>query len=127
MSNLVNLTPHQVTFQAPDGTRTTLDPRADAKGDPNPARVSQAPGPMLGYINGIPTYGPSAMGAVVGLPDPAEGTVYVVSIMVRQALGVTRTADVVAPGTGPMDRPIRFPPGHPQAGHIDAVTRFVMG
>lgn len=41
-----------------------------------------------------------AFGAVEGLPEPAEGTVYVVSGMVLSALN-GRRPDVVAPDTGP--------------------------
>ncbi len=42
----------------------------------------------------------SVKGEVVGIPAPAEGTIYIVSGMVLDALGGTRKGDVVAPDTG---------------------------
>ncbi|RME25645.1 MAG: hypothetical protein D6800_07370, partial [Candidatus Zixiibacteriota bacterium] len=58
-----------------------------------------------------------ALGDVEGLPDPQDGTVYLVSSMVLSAVRGRR--DVVAPDTGPTA--IRD-----ETGRITAVTRLVV-
>jgi hypothetical protein len=60
-------------------------------------------------------------GGAAGLLEPKEDTVYIVSGMVRQAMGANRR-DVVAPATGPMDGAIRD-----NQGNIVAVTKWDAG
>ena len=120
-TRLVNLTPHAICLQTSTGERVTLPP--PPKGEE--ARVSTSPGPALaGYDCLVPVHGPSVYGPVEGLPAPMDATIYVVSLMV--AARCPERADVVAPGTGPLDGAIRHPDG-PQKGQIAAVTRLVRG
>jgi hypothetical protein len=111
-----NLTPHPITIQRPYGDRLTLAPAMP------PARVEPAPDVNEQWVDDICVVrrAPSG-GRVVGLPDEQPDTLYVVSLAVLSALhaaGSTRQ-DVVAPGTGPTDHPIR------EGGQVVAVTRLV--
>jgi len=108
---IVNLTPHQITLSAPDGTLHALDSQGVA-------RVASVPG-ALEDLDGVPVpvARPTTFGEITGLPDPKPGVVYVVSMMVAQ---VAKRPDVLSPGTGPADEPIRN-----AAGQIKAVTRLV--
>jgi hypothetical protein len=54
---------------------------------------------VVGEVNGIEVV-KSTFGSVTGLPEPAEDTIYIVSLLVLQALKGQRT-DVVGPDTGP--------------------------
>lgn len=137
---IINLTPHHITFQAPDGA-SYIYPSAGV------ARVSSTPGALTNIGLPVPVASATAFGEVTGLPSPAvtcgcgagpdcpsvdagdvaacphtETTYYVISALVGAALraaGSTRT-DVLCPGTGPNDGAIRN-----DAGHIVAVTRLV--
>lgn len=112
---LINLTPHAVTFRingqdttiAPSGTTARLVDSASVPGNP---------------IDGIPVTRRSPVGRVEGIPDPVPGAVYLVSTIVLNALFAEgcRRQDVVAPGTGPTDNPIRD-----ERGQIAAVTRLI--
>lgn len=84
----INCTPHALTVEGL-GTipASGIVPRC--------ATVRSEVGPIQGV-----RVTAQAMGAVTGLPDAVEGTVYIVSGMVLGALVGTRT-DVVAPDTGP--------------------------
>jgi hypothetical protein len=93
---IVNLTPHEVTVYDADGNIVLRIPPSGLV-----ARVS-AKEVQIGTINGVPVL-KTEYGDVENLPAPQENTVYVVSLLVLQALkaqGVSRT-DVVAPNTGP--------------------------
>jgi hypothetical protein len=112
--NIVNLTPHNVVLQDADGVRTVI-------ASSGVARVACTPG-ALENVEGVPVpvAGRATYGAVEGLPDPVEGTIYVVSAMV---LGRCKDRDdVVGPGTGPKDGAIRN-----EDGNVIAVTRLVRG
>src|SRR3989344_6547060 len=106
MPDFVNLTPHAIVFQHPDGTRRTFakpEKGMDARVDPLPVRpeeVSELEGMTLAPY---PMYGP-----VVNLPEPQEGTIYIVSLIVLGRPEVASRKDLVAPGTGPKDGAIRF-------------------
>ena len=56
----------------------------------------------VGTINGVPVYR-TTYTEVEGLPEPEPGTVYIVSLLVLQALQARRVqrSDVVAPNTSP--------------------------
>jgi len=112
MNLLMNLTPHAIHVQTPDGAAMSVPPSGHV------ARVSSIAGRLLtGYDLPCPVYASPTFGAVVGLPDPDGETVYIVSGMVL-GLCVGRS-DVVGPGTGPADGAIR------DGGKIVAVTRFI--
>lgn len=134
-TTFINLTPHSVVFRA-DATNMvasaaegdiTVTPRRDAAGAPSPARVSSTPGHKVGEANGIPIFGAPTWGAVEGLPEPQEETIFIVSLQVLEALrkeGSTRT-DIVGPATGPQDQAVRFgDEAGPRKGQIFAVTRL---
>jgi hypothetical protein len=94
--NLVNLTPHEVVVYDASGNLVLKVPPSGRV-----ARVTTKEEPV-GDINGIPIF-KTTYGDVENLPDPEPGTVYIVSLLVLQALqahGIQRS-DVVAPNTAP--------------------------
>lgn len=122
MATFVNLTPHDVIFEAPDGSRRVFPKSAQGRD----ARVDTLPvaPEAVGVIDGMalapyPEYGP-----VVGLPNPIDGTIFIVSLIVLGHPEVAGRTDLIAPGTGPHDGAIRFSEG-PRKGQIEAVTRWV--
>lgn len=122
-SKLVNLTPHEIGLALEDqGVFVVVPPSGTV------ARVASTPG-AAGRIPGVPVpvMGRQVWGAVTGLPDPVEGVTYIVSAIVLGRPECLDRDDVVGPGTGPNDGAIRFPPGHPRAGQVEAVTRLVRG
>jgi hypothetical protein len=94
--NFVNLTPHEVVVFAADGSVLKIPPSGQV------ARVA-ARETQVGTINGIIPVFRTEYGEVEGLPEPKENTIYIVSLLVLQALrarGIQRN-DVVAPNSGP--------------------------
>ena len=87
--NIVNLTPHAIVVQLPDGTRRTFPPSGRV------ARVATRQVPLTD-IDGIPTV-LQTFGPVEGLPEPELDTFFLVSALV---LGRAARADVIAPDTG---------------------------
>ena len=83
----VNLTPHSISFQRSDGTVFCVEPSGSV------ARCTVTSSPA-GEVEGIPVI-ESAFGAVTGLPEPVDGTVYLVSSLVLSA--VRNREDVMAP------------------------------
>ena len=78
-STLVNLTPHSITFVDDAGnTVLTVEPSGQV------ARCSVAR-EKIGDINGIPV-NKSRFGKVENLPDPQEGTIFIVSALTAQAV-----------------------------------------
>lgn len=112
---LVNLTPHALTLVSATGEHTILPPSGSV------ARVTSTPGTVEARV-GFPCLvaSPTVFGEVSGLPDPQDGTVFVVSGMVGSALAGRGRSDVFVPGTGPNDGALRN-----EAGHIVGVTRLV--
>lgn len=110
---LINLTPHALVLRDQYGDDTTIEPSGTV------ARVSTLPGPLKG-ISGVPVpvADPDQLDQVVGLPEPQEGTLYIVSGFVGAAVSGSRW-DVLVPGTGPSDQAVRN-----DKGHIVAVTRL---
>ena len=102
---MLNLTPHAITIQRPDGTRVTFEPSGSL------ARVSTVE-VVVGEYNGIPVV-TRTTGDAQGLPE--EGTPCIVSAMVASA--VPGRKGVYAPDSGPTA--IR------EAGQVKAVTRLV--
>ena len=111
---LVNLTPHALNLRAPDGTDNVIPPSGTV------ARVTNLPGEDTGrMVGGVPVFGADRPGAVEGLPEPTEGTMFIVSGFVGAALTGSGRRDVLVPGTGPKDGAIRN-----DRGHVVAVTRL---
>lgn len=87
----VNLTPHDIHYAVSNDPRVPLAtlPRSE-----KPARVQEwvrSVGEHEGALLCTVTYGP-----VENLPEPVEGTIYIVSGMVRSAL--PERADLASPG-----------------------------
>jgi hypothetical protein len=85
--NFVNLTPHSISFQRPDGTVLCIEP----SGGVARCLVTSTP---VGEIEGIQVI-TSTFGDVTGLPEPSEGVVYLVSSLVLS--GIRDRDDVMAP------------------------------
>ncbi len=83
---LVNLTPHRLDSHTPDGVRQ-IEPSGSVA---RVATIETAADP----IDGIPV-ALTSFGEVVGLPDPQEGVILIVSGIVADA---ARRPDVVSPG-----------------------------
>ncbi len=88
---IVNLTPHPIVLYRGDEPVLTVPPSGTV------ARVSTHQMPS-GEVDGIPVVRTS-FGKVENLPERQEGTFYVVSTLVAQA--VPFRDDVIAPDTGP--------------------------
>jgi hypothetical protein len=109
---MLNLPPHPITLQLPDGSRVTYAPSGTV------ARVTADYGPA-GTVAGVPVV-QRILGAITGLPDrdarrAAGGCI--VSSLVLGALS-SDCGDVYAPDTG--QTAVRD-----DAGNVVAVTRLV--
>lgn len=89
-----NLTPHPIVIN-----RTGMDALTIAP-EPMVARVAEEFVPQS-LVNGV-TFGHSKYGAVIGLPSCEEGTILIVSSMVRAA--ASHRNDVFSPGLLIRDR-----------------------
>lgn len=137
----VNMTPHSVDFQLPNGERVKF-PNSGRD-----ARVDSAVG-TSGAIEVDGLVFPTTTSPILtdvyidwsdktkesdrqSFPEPQENVVYIVSLMVLQHPSMAGRADVIAPATGPKDGAIRFPDTNidgspnPRKGQIDAVTKWV--
>jgi len=108
MAKFINLTSHAISVKKNDGSTFTVEPSGII------ARVSTHE-QVIGELDGVPLV-TRKFGEVENLPEPTEGTIYIVSSLVLSALNGRE--DVVAPDTGATA--IRN-----EDGHIVAVTRFV--
>lgn len=91
---LVNLTPHAINICDESGTvYRTVEPSGTL------ARVSTRT-ETIGDIDGIPVT-TTVFGEVVGLPEPSEGTIYLVSSLVAQ--NVPERGDVYIPNESVRD------------------------
>lgn len=86
-SNIINLTPHTITFILPNGEKMEIPASGQL------ARVSVRT-ETVGEIDGIPVT-TSVFGNVEGLPAPKDGVIYVVSSLV--AGRVLERSDVFIP------------------------------
>lgn len=77
MTNIVNLTPHTINIYDVNGNEVT---RFESMGI---ARADSFE-TVVGSINDIPVVEMS-YGSPIGLPDPVEGTAYIVSMLTIQA------------------------------------------
>ncbi len=112
---LVNLTPHPITLRREDGTDVTIPPSGTV------ARCQATPGRLV-TADGVPVpvAEPTTLGDVENLPEPQDGVVYITSMLVAQKAASMGRTDVLSPGTGPADNPVRD-----EQGRIVAVTRLV--
>lgn len=78
-SNIINLTPHTITFILSNGEKMEIPASGQL------ARVSVHT-ETVGEINGIPIT-TSVFGEVEGLPAPQDGVVFIVSSLVAQRCG----------------------------------------
>lgn len=90
LTNIVNLTPHAIAVYSADGATLLLS--VQPSGNVARVTVSRAETARIGEI---PVFA-SVVGAVTGLPEKADNTVYIVSALVR--LAVTTRLDVFSPG-----------------------------
>lgn len=89
MPKFVNLTPHILNIYDEDKMLiTSLSP------EPTPARVAVSR-KMISREMGIPVY-TTTYGQIENLPEPEQGTIFVVSFMVSNA--VPGRLDVLSPG-----------------------------
>lgn len=96
---LINLTPHSLTVLRADGSAVTLPPSGTV------ARCTVT-GARVGEIGGI-VLTRTSVGIVTDMPAPAEGVMYVVSLVVRTAL--PGRTDIASPGElvrGPDGQPV---------------------
>ena len=110
---IINTTPHDIVIRSESGVDTSI-PKSGID-----VRVTASTGGR-NDIDGVPcpVFDADEAGHVQGLPDPTEGVIFLVSGLVGAALAGTRT-DLLVPGTGPTDHPIRN-----EKGWIIAVTRL---
>lgn len=92
-TTVINLTPHAVRVIGDSGGIVAEFPASGTV-----ARVNSS-AEALPSVNGIPVVR-TVYCDIDGLPDPQPNTVYIVSIVVAQALGSPRS-DVYVPDTGP--------------------------
>lgn len=85
---ILNYMPHTLNIELPDGERIAIESSGVAR-----CTVKNV---QVGEVNGIPVVS-AEYGEIVGLPEPAEDTVYVVSMLVAQRSG---RSDVVGPDSG---------------------------
>lgn len=107
---VVNLTPHTVTVRNEAGDRLFAPSGQVARVATHSAKVVE--------FDGIPVY-EQTFGDIEGLPDPEEGTIFIVSMVVREAAKKIGRDDVVSPDTSPQGA-IRD-----EQGRIIAVRGFV--
>jgi hypothetical protein len=114
MTQIINLNKHAVNVMI-NGENVAIAPSGTV------ATVAQK-SVLVGEVNGVPLYR-TEYGDIQGLPDPQEGVLYLVNLLVgsRAALLYGRT-DLIGPDSGPTA--IRYQDG-PQKGQIEDVTQFV--
>lgn len=110
---LVNLTPHPINLMLDDGTEAVL-PSSGL------CRIEQKSGERLKEFDkfDVPIFGAPADGDIIGLPEPQPGVFYIVSMIAARA--IKWRDDILYPGTGPADEPVRD-----DKGNIKAVTRLI--
>lgn len=97
IDEIVVVSPHAVTFKRDGADDLVIKSSGSARAD---QVFSQEP---VEYVDSVPVYELTYTGEVVGLPDPVPGRVYVVSMILAQALlalGIKRN-DVVSPNYVP--------------------------
>ena len=117
---IINLTPHTIVVAADFNSSRVEFPSEGI------ARVSST-ATKVDTVNGIEVV-TTTYGEVEGLPEPQEGVVYLVSMVVGQVPAIKLRPDVLCPDTSPVAS-IRYPKGYEidgkdMSGLIFGVTRF---
>lgn len=117
---IVNLTPHKIVVCS---SFENIIAEYPSEGN---ARVSTF-STVIDTVNGIDIV-TTVYGEVEGLPEPVEGTIYLVSMVVGNRPEVQARPDVLSPDTSPAAS-IRYPKnyevnGKDMGGMIFGVTRF---
>lgn len=86
---ILNYMPHTLNIVLPSGERVAIESSGVARCSVKNVQVGEA--------DGIPIV-TAEYGDIVGLPDPQDGVVYVVSMLVASRAG---RADVFGPDSGP--------------------------
>lgn len=86
---ILNFMPHTLNIEMPSGERVAIESSGVAR-----CAVKNV---VVAEIDGIPV-STAEYGDLVGLPEPAPNTIYVVSMLVAQRAG---RADCVGPDSGP--------------------------
>lgn len=90
MAKLVNLTPHIVNLFDMTGEKLLVNIEPTA-----PAARCSVKNEKIGEADGVPLFA-SSYGEVIDLPEPQEDTIFIVSLVVRQAL--PNRTDLASPG-----------------------------
>jgi len=90
---IINLTPHAVTIYRDGQPVRTIEPSGTV------ARVTSI-SEHIGEVDGIPVY-QHGFGAVENMPEPVSDTIYLVSMVVGQALAGSGRTDIYGPDTSP--------------------------
>ena len=106
---VVNLTPHAIVCRTRGGESITYPASGNIARLTEEIEATPSPLPHIDSVRKRYT-------ALVNLPDPVLGTVYIVSAMCLPMC--TSRDDVVAPATGPDDEVVR------EEGRIIAITRW---
>lgn len=86
---ILNYTAHMISIELPSGEQIGIGSSGIAR-----CAVKNV---QVGEFAGVPIVS-SEYGEITGLPDPVDGVVYVVSMLVAQRAG---RADVLSPDSGP--------------------------
>lgn len=108
---IVNLTPHDIIVRLKNGEEITFPASGEV------ARVKTV-SEDAGEVAGVPVVS-QEYDEIQGLPEPKDGTLYLVSLVVRQAAQEQGRTDIIIPDTSPQGA-IRD-----EQGRIVAVRRFV--
>lgn len=110
MTTIINLNKHTINVVI-DGEMAEIAPSGQV------ATVS-VKSVQVGSVNGIPLFR-SEYGDIVGLPEPQDGVLYLVNMLVGQrAASLLGRTDLIGPDSGPSA--IR------ENGQVKAVTQFVL-
>jgi hypothetical protein len=111
IESIINLTPHTIVLRDENGRDHEIPSTGRAVLKQTPGDLVDVPGVP------VPIAQPASGHEVVGVPEPQEGVLFLVSFPVAAFL---RRPDVVSPGTGPQDGAIRT-----ETGQIVGVTRLI--
>src|SRR5690242_24066 len=89
MVRILNYMPHTLNIEFESGERLAIESSGVAR-----CAVKNV---VVGSVGGVPVVS-AEFGDIVGLPEPQDGVVYVVSMLVAQRAG---RADVLSPDSGP--------------------------
>lgn len=115
MTNLVNLTPHDIVIRFNESNEPILLDSDQVFKSAGRAFIQTAAEHDLGEINGIPDV-EIEYGAISDLPDPEDGKIFIVAMPTAQFLAAQgRTEDIRYPDTGKPQYCVRKADGQPFA------------